>query len=299
MPLAFEQFDLRGYDLVLSNSHAFAKGVLTPPETLHICYCYTPMRYAWHAYAEYLQAEETQGLRRLLFPLLMHRLRQWDFQAAQRPDVMVAISKQVQRRIRKYYRRDAEVIYPPLEWSRFEGVSILPPSEREFYLVVSRLVRYKRVDLAVEACSRAGLPLKVVGTGPERKRLERKAGPSVEFLGWQPDAVVTDLYRRARALLFPGEDDFGLVPLEAMACGTPVVAYAQGGALETVVEGETGLLFREPTVEALLDALERAQHQAWDPDRLRAQARRFAPEVFFAAWRQLLHRLGMEESSPA
>lgn len=295
MPLAFESFDLRGYDVVISNSHACAKGVLTPYGTWHICYCYSPTRYVWDRYHEYLHSEEGRGVRRRLFPCLMHSLRLWDFQAAQRPDTMVAISHFVRRRIQKYYRREAEVIYPPLEWERFEGVEMVPYEEREFFLVVSRLVRHKRVDLAVEACSLGKLPLKVVGEGPERRRLERMAGSMVEFLGWQPDEIVVDLYRRARAVIFPSEDDFGLVPLEAMACGTPVVAYAGGGALETVVEGETGLFFHEPTAEALLEALRQLGKQEWVLSRLRQQAERFKPQHFLAAWQRLLQRRKVDE----
>jgi len=288
MPLAFESFDLSGYEVVISNSHACAKGVLTRPETCHICYCYTPMRYVWDFYPTYLRSEEIGKAVRQVLPLVLHYLRLWDYCAAQRPDVLVAISRHVQRRIKKHYRREARVIYPPVEVSSFWPAE---PVEREdYFLVVSRFVGYKRVDLALEAFNRLRLPLRVVGYGPEERQLRRLAGETVEFLGWQPDETVRDLYRRARALIFPGEEDFGLTPVEAMAAGTPVIAYARGGACETVVEGVTGLFFREQTPEALMEAVERFSQCEFDPSTLHRHALKFDRTVFQEAMQQLVQQ---------
>jgi len=247
-PLAFEQFDLTRYALVISSASSFAKGVITSPETCHICYCHTPARFAWRQH-EYLRQSR---LTRLLAPWMggmISGLRQRDFDSAQRVDYFVANSHNVAGRIRKYYRREADaVIYPPVETRRFTPA---PAGEiGDHYLVVSRLVGYKRIDLAIEACNRLHVPLRVVGVGPERRALGRLAGPTIQFLGRLSDAQVADEYARCRALIFPGEEDFGLTPVECMASGRPIVAYGRGGALETVTAGRTGVFFEEQTPEA-------------------------------------------------
>jgi glycosyltransferase involved in cell wall biosynthesis len=228
-PVALEQFDLRAYDLVISSESGPAKGVLTGPETCHICYIHSPMRYAWNMYQDYWQG--AGWLKRLFIPPLMNYIRQWDQASAARVDYFVASSRNCSRRVRKFYRREASVIYPPVDVS---SCSIGGDPE-DFYLVVSPLVAYKRVDLAVAACSRLNRRLVVIGSGAELARLRRTAGPCVTFLGSQPDHVVRDHYRRCRALLFPGEEDIGLTPIEAQGSGRPIVAYAKGGALETVL----------------------------------------------------------------
>ena len=232
-PAAFEHFDFRWFNVVVSSSSSFAKGVITEPETCHICYCHTPSRFAWR-YHEYIsQGDYGRNVRNTL-PFLVHWLRAWDVSAASRVDYFVANSYNVARRIQKYYNRSSEVLYPPVDTKRFY---VKQNPAADYFLVVSRLLPYKRVDLAVEACTRLGVRLKVVGTGPELARLKAKAGPTIEFLGRAPDGQVEELLADCRAFLFPGEEDFGITPLEAMASGRPVVAFRAGGAVESVVEG--------------------------------------------------------------
>lgn len=275
MPLAFEQFDMSGYDLVITTSSACAKGVITRPGALNVCYCYTPCRYIWDLYHEY-----TRGMRtRALVAPVAHWLRLWDRLSADRVDHFIGISHEVAARIRRHYRREPEVIYPPVDVDRIRPNG-RPPED--FYLVVSRLVPYKRVELAVQAASRLGRRLLVVGDGSERRRLEALAGPTVEFLGRRDDDEVADLLARCRAFLFPGWEDFGIAPVEAQAAGRPVVAYGRGGAAETVVDGATGVLFDEQTVEALAAAMLRAEEASFDPAVCRRNAERFGSDVFRA-----------------
>lgn len=263
MPLALEELDLTGYDLVISSEAGPAKGVITAPGSLHVCYCHSPMRYVWDMYHAYMKTV-SRPMRWVIAPL-WHRLRLWDVVSAARVDHFVANSDFVRQRIRKIYRRDAQVIHPPVDTAGF-----LPADQQgEFFLFVSQLVPYKRADIAVEAFTRLGLPLVVIGTGSEEARLKARAGANVTFMGWQSNAVLREHYQRCRALIFPGEEDFGIVPVEAMACGRPVIAYGRGGARETVVHGETGLFFGEQTVDSLAAAVTR--FQAIEP--------RFAPKA--------------------
>lgn len=288
MPLAFEQFDLREYDVVISTSSACAKGVLTRPDTLHLCYCYTPCRYIWDLYHDY-----TESLRgRALIAPVAHWLRLWDRLSSDRVDHFVAISQEVAGRIRKHYRRDSEVVYPPVDIERIRPDGL--PAD-DFYLVVSRLVPYKRIDLAVAAATRLQRRLVVVGSGPERKRLEAMAGPTVEFRGHLPDAEVARLLARCRAFLFPGYEDFGIAPVEAQAAGRPVIAYARGGATETVIDGETGLLFDEQTEESLIEALRALDRLRIDPAACRRQAEAFSAEHFR---RELMRVLDAQLATP-
>lgn len=285
-PGAFEQFDLSAYDLVLSNTTSFAKGVLTGPETCHVCYCHTPARFAWRP-QEYLAQSQTARLLSPFMQGMLRNLRAWDFASAQRVDYFVAGSYNSARRIHKYYKREASaVIYPPVETHKYAPVS--PDQVGSHFLVVSRLVGYKRVDLAIDACNKTRAELRIVGTGPELGILRRKAGPTVRFLGRLPDVDVAAEYARCRALIFPGEEDFGLTPLECMASGRPVVAYQGGGALETVIEGRTGLFFAEQTVDSLASALQAARAMDFDPETLQMHARRFDRSVFTAQMRQFL-----------
>jgi glycosyltransferase involved in cell wall biosynthesis len=285
-PRAFESLDLRGFDVVLSHGTRFAHGVITGPETCHLHYCHTPTRFAWR-YQEYIEEGNFGKGAKAALPPIIHRLRQWDFLAAQRPDFYFGNSRNICKRIAKFYRRDADVLYPPVETSRFSPVE--NPS-KDYFLVVSRLLPYKKVDLAVEACNRLKAPLKVVGTGPDLERLKSLAGPSVEILGRVPDGQVESLFANCRAFLFPGEEDFGIAPVEAMAAGRPVVALGAGGALETVIDGVTGTFFPEPTAESLADALERIDSLAIDPARLCAHAEKFNRSAFERRLKSLIER---------
>jgi len=277
-PSAVESFDLRGYDLVLSSSHCVAKGARPGPGASHVSYCFTPMRYVWDLYDDYF-GRGAGRLTRMVMPPVAARLRRWDRESSARVHRFAAISRHVAARIDRYYGRSAEVIYPPVDAQRFD---VAAGADDGFYLIVSALAPYKRLDLAVQAAGRLGRRLRVVGWGPEERRLRALAGPGVEFLGRRSDDEVAELYRRCRAVLFPGLEDFGIVPLEAMAAGRPVIAFAGGGALETVVPPEsdrppTGLFFDVQTVDALVDAMRRLESGTvtFDPKALRARAEEF------------------------
>jgi glycosyltransferase involved in cell wall biosynthesis len=283
MPWAVEDLDLSSYDLVLSDCSAVAKGVLTGTHTLHVSYIHTPTRYLWDMYHDY-RRDEAGALGRLAVSPLFSFLRRWDRVAADRPDVLIANSYAVKRRIEKHYRRDSVVVHPPVDVDRFE-----PGAGRgDYYLVLSRLVPYKRFDLAVEACTRLRVPLVVAGEGPDLPRLRRLAGPTVRFVGRPDNREVVRLMQNARGLLFPGEEDFGIVLVEIQAAGRPALAFARGGARDTVIPGETGLLIPEQTVDAVIDAIESAERMAWDPARIRANAERFRPEAFRTRYRAVI-----------
>jgi glycosyltransferase involved in cell wall biosynthesis len=289
MPLALEQLDLRGYDLVVSSESGPAKGVLTHAQTPHICYCHTPMRYLWDFYQDYLQ--EAHPLIRPAVRLFSHRLRLWDVLSAHRVDHFAANSRNVARRIARHYRREATVIYPPVEVERFAPRgNPRPPSPDAPLLCLGHLTGYKRVDLAVKACTRMKKPLLVIGRGPEEARLRSLAGPCVTFLGQVDREAVVRHLQDCSALIFPGEEDFGIVPVEAMAAGRPVVAYAGGGALETVQEGVTGIFFREQRVESLQEALERLEKTDFDPAAIISRAGAFSEAAFAAAFTDLVRR---------
>jgi glycosyltransferase involved in cell wall biosynthesis len=284
LPLAIKQFDLSGYELVLSSSHAVAKGVLTGPEQLHLCMCYSPMRYAWDLQNQYLrEAGLDRGFRSVLARYLLYRLRIWDARTAGGVDDFIAISRFIAHRIRKAYRRDSTVIYPPVDVDYF-----VPGGQREeFYLTASRMVPYKRIDVIIDAF--AGLPdrrLIVIGDGPEFSRLKAKAGPNVELLGRQPSTVLRDYLQRARAFLFAAEEDFGIAPLEAQGCGTPVIGYGRGGLLETVRglddSSPTAVFFTDQEPDAVRQAIARFERDGGSitAEACRANAMRFAPGRF-------------------
>lgn len=274
-PMAFEGFDLRGYDLVISNKSAFCHGVITPSDTVHICYCLTPTRFLWN-YHSYVQHERVSPLAGVLLSPILHNLRLWDKAAADRVEHFVAISETVRQRVLKFYRRDAVVIHPPVDVRRFQ----VREDHEDYFLIVSRLIPYKRIDLAVEAFNMSGLPLKIVGDGRDRSRLQAMAKPNIQFLGRVPGDQVEEHLSRCRAFVFPGEEDFGIAPLEAQAAGRPVIAYAAGGALETVVEGATGVFFREQTAESLADAISKFDDAAFDSATIRQHAQGFDKETF-------------------
>ena len=262
-------------DLLISTSHCVAKAVRPPPGTRHLCVCFTPMRYAWTFHDEYFGRNP---LKRMLVGPMLAALRRWDARVSDRVHRFVAISRHVQERIRRCYGRDSDVVYPPVDTGRWTpGVG----APGEFDLIVSALVPYKRIDLAVAAYARMSRTLKIVGIGGDAARLRRLAPPNVEFLGWLPDEQLLPYYRGCRMLLFPGEEDFGLVPLEAQACGRPVVAFGRGGALETVEDGVSGVFFREQTAAALADAVQRSLATPWDTARIRAHAERFSVAAFW------------------
>lgn len=286
MPYAFEQFDLRGYDVVLSSSTSCAKGVLTDAKTLHICYCNTPMRYAWDFYFDYLN-KSNSIIRKVLIHFLMHKIRLWDVLSANRVDYFIANSHNVERRIWKHYRRAADVIYPPVSVKK----NILSvPAEGSYYLVVSRLVSYKRVDLAVLAFNQLNLPLLIVGEGPEKKNLEKQAKSNIRFVGRASDEEVAEYYQQCKAFIFPGEEDCGITPVEAQSYGKPVIAYGQGGALETVIDGVTGIFFREHTAEALMDAIKKVEEVSFDIHKIHQNALRFDADVFKTNLSQLIEQ---------
>ena len=274
MPMAFEQFDLSKYDLVVTSSSAFAKGVITGPGTINICYCHTPPRYLWEQYYRYTDGSRLQ----FIYAPLAQWLRVWDRVAADRVDHFVANSKVVAERIWRHYRREAEIIYPPVETDLFVPNGQAP---EDFYLVVSRLVPYKRVDLAIAAANRLKRRLVIVGDGPQRRRLKAMAGPTVTFLGWvREDARLADLYARCRAFLFPCFDDLGTAAIEVQAAGRPVIALSHGGALETVIPGTTGVFFDRQDVEAMVEAIERFERMTFDPAACRRNAERFDRRIF-------------------
>ena len=275
MPGAWERLDLTEFDLVLSSCSSCAKGVITRPDSIHICYCHTPTRYIWDFYYTYL--ENAEFLKRLLMPPLIHKMRIWDRLAAERVDYFIANSNYIAQRIKKYYQRDAVTIYPPVH------INDYPIAKAEdFYLVVSRFVYYKRIDLAVLACSKLRKRLVVVGGGDEEKKLRTMAGPTIEFVGRVDDEKMMQYYIHAKAFLFPGEEDFGITPVEAQSAGCPVLAYGKGGALETVQDGKTGLFFTEQTLDSLTDCIQRFEREGVECSReqIRKHSLRFGEDRF-------------------
>jgi glycosyltransferase involved in cell wall biosynthesis len=268
-PAAMEGLDLRGYDLVLSSSSAFGKGVIVKPETMHICYCHTPMRWCWN-YSEYVEREQLGGMARRILPFLITWLRVWDQTSAMRVDHFIANSPVVAQRIQKYYRRESVVIPPPVEASRF----LFDPAAQigDYFLVLSRLAPYKRIDLAIQACNMLQLPLVIIGGGRDEKQLKAMAGPTIRFLGRLSDSETLPYIAHCRAFLFPGEEDFGITPLEVQASGRPVIAYGAGGALASVVEGVTGTFFHKQTAESLAAVLASFDARQYHPQTIRNHA---------------------------
>jgi glycosyltransferase involved in cell wall biosynthesis len=281
-PAAAGGIDLRGFDLVVSSSHCVAKGVRPAPSALHVCYCHTPMRYVWDRYPDYFGPGRVSPLAGRLIRYVAAGLRAWDTASAVRVHRFVANSRYVAGRIRRYYGRASAVIPPPVDTEFFTPGADAPG---EFDLLVSALAPYKRVEIALEAYRGTGRPLRIVGTGPERAALERKAPPEVSFLGWVNDEALRDLYRRSRAALMLGVEDFGIVPLEAMACGRPAIVFGEGGGLETVVHGETGLVFREATPAALRAAVDSLETVRFNGVTLRARAEAHSRRTFESRFR--------------
>lgn len=289
MPLAIEQFDLSGYDIVLSDSHAVAKGVITGPDQLHLSYVHTPIRYAWDLQNQYLEhAHLTRGIKGFLAKSLLHYIRIWDMRTVNGVDHYISNSAYIAQRIWKLYKREATVIYPPVELDRFS----VREEKDDYYLTISRLVPYKKVDLIVRAFARMpDKKLKVIGAGPELKALKKMATPNVELLGFQSNAFIEDALQRAKAFVYAAEEDFGIVPVEAQACGTPVIAFGKGGSLETVVQGKTGFFFPEQTPESLIRAVEDFEgHDKLDCKAIRKHAERFNKERFKSEMRDYVEK---------
>ena len=281
-PSAFESFDLSDYDLVISSSSAYAKGIIPGAQAYHICYCHTPMRFAWRTH-DYISREELGPLQRGMLPLALSYVRLWDVATTPRVDHFVANSREVAARIKRYYGRTATIIPPPVELPPHR-----PAAPGDFYLAGGRLIPYKRLDLVVRAFTALRLPLKIFGDGRDRQRLQALAGPTVEFLGQISEAQRHELFASCRAFIFPGEEDFGITPLEAMSAGRPVIAYAAGGALETVVEGVTGRFFAEQSAAAIAVAVAASQRDAYDPAAIRRHAEQFSRERFLERMRKVI-----------
>ncbi|QQS20462.1 MAG: glycosyltransferase [Candidatus Moraniibacteriota bacterium] len=288
MPLAIEQFDFRGFDLVLSDSSSYAKGVITGPETLHISYMHTPMRYAWDDCHKYVEDFGFPRFIKRLVPFLMSPIRLWDGISASRPDAIIANSRFVANRIKKYYGREATVIHPPVETNIF--VPLSPHERQDFFLMVGRLIAYKRHDIAIRAFNELKLPLKIIGRGPEYDRLRRLAGPTIEFLGRVPDSELPRYYGSCRAFVFPQEEDFGIVAFEAFAAGRPLIAYRGGDIPEHLEEGTMGIFFERQTPASLIEAVRKFEENRVDPERIREQALRFDRERFLEKIRAYVDR---------
>ncbi|MDI6603796.1 MAG: glycosyltransferase [Thermoanaerobacteraceae bacterium] len=274
MPTAFEQFDLSEYKIVLSSSSSCAKGILTRSDALHICYCHTPMRYAWDFYSEY--KESAPKWQKKFIPFLMNYIRMWDRLSADRVDYFIANSNEVAKRIKKHYRRDSVVINPPVNADFYTPVD----EDEDYFLIVSRLVEYKRIDIAVEAFNDLVLPLIVIGDGPEKERLQKMAKNNIKFLGRLPDEKVKVYYAKCRAFIFPGEEDFGITPLEAQASGRPVIAYGKGGVLDSVIDGITGVFFYKQNKESLKEAIIKFNEMKFDKNVIRKHAEQFDINIF-------------------
>jgi glycosyltransferase involved in cell wall biosynthesis len=304
MPIAFESFNFDEYDLVISITSEAAKGIITKGKTKHICYCLTPTRYLWSGYQDYFGImNHESGIRhgnwrripgqtrhdtfRHLTKPMINYLRKWDLVAAKRPDAIIGISKEVQRRIKDYYDRDSELVYPPVEVESGKGKGQIPDhvrndgsSVRDYFIVVSRLVPYKRVDLVIQTFNKLQMPLVIVGTGSEEKKLKKLAGSTIQFTGHIPDSELANYYTNAKAFIFPQEEDFGITAVEAQAHGVPVIAFKKGGALDTVIHGKTGMFFEEQTIESLEKAIKRLKDLRFKNYDLRKNARRFSKERF-------------------
>ena len=275
-PVAVELFDLQDFDMIVSSSHCVAKGVIPRPDALHVCYIHSPVRYAWNQYFVYFSPKKLGFFSRKLIPFSIHKLRLWDESSSHRVDHFIANSKATAQRVQKYYRRQSDVIHPPVDSDYFRPVE----KQEDYFLIVSALVPYKKIDLAIQTFNQNGRVLKILGQGPEYKRLKKMSKTNIQFLGSTDDETLLKTYQQAKALIMPGEEDFGINALEAQACGIPVVSYARGGALETVISGETGVFFSELSVKSLLGALDKLETIPFNKEILRVHALNFSREKF-------------------
>ena len=276
MPIAIENFDLSDFDIVISDSNSFAKGILTKPDTLHICYCHTPIRYGWDDSHKYIKEFHWPILAKKFVPFIMNYIRLWDKISSVRPDKYIANSRFVAERIKKYYNRNSEIIHPPVDTKKY----YIAKNTSDYFLMVGRLLPYKRFDIAVEAFNKLKLPLKIIGDGMEMKRLKKKAKSNIEFLGRLDDEQTKDYYAKCKAFIFPQEEDFGIVALEAMASGRPVIAFGNGGSLEIVKEKETGIFFKTQSHESLAEAVKNFDGENFNPETIRLRALEFDKEIF-------------------
>lgn len=298
MPFAIEQIDVSGYDLVISSSHAVAKGIITSPNQLHVCYCYSPIRYAWDLKFEYLsESNLTKGIKSLFARYFLHKIKSWDYVVSQNVDHFIAISHFIQERISKFYRRESDVIFPNVTVNDFT----LQTSKEDFYFTASRLVPYKRVAMIAQAFSRIpSKKLVIIGDGPEKDKIERIANnhDNIVFMGYQEFSVLKEHMMKAKAFIFAAEEDFGIVPLEAQACGTPIIAFGKGGVLDTVVDGKTGFYFHEQTVDSLIEAIERFESrssQLLSPEMIKKHADGFSEEIFKKKFSTMIKEKCMEK----
>lgn len=287
-PLGIESLDLTEYDVVISSSSGYGKGVRTRRDAIHVCYCHTPMRWAW-SFGQYSERESMGRWKRALLSVLVQVLRRWDISASREPDHFIANSRTVASRILHAYDRHAEVIHPPIDIRRFSASSELD----DYYLVLARLVSYKRIDLAIEACNLLGRKLLIIGEGPDRARLQKLAGSTVTFAGRMPDRDVERHASRCRAVIFPGEEDFGMVPLEVAAAGRPAIAFQAGGATETIIDGVTGVFFADANPQSLAEAIQRFESKEWSPEVLRRHAEKFSVDAFQQRFLSFLGRVGV------
>ncbi len=298
-PTAAETFDLREFDIVISSSSSFVKGIITKPKTVHICYCHTPTRFLWDWHYNYLKENKVGRLKKIFLIPLLHYLRMWDKTAAERVDYFIANSENTERRIKKFYNRESKVIYPPVDISRRGGSRPAPTAlamtdiNKNYFLIVSRLTPYKKIDIAIEAFNKLELPLVIIGDGGDRKRLEKMAENNIKFLGFQLEEKIAEYYQNCQAFIFPGEDDFGITPVEAMSFGKPVLAYRKGGALETIIEGETGEFFDDPIPEILADGVRRIKNNCddYDVEKIKKQAEKFSEEKFEGKMREFVEKI--------
>jgi glycosyltransferase involved in cell wall biosynthesis len=284
-PLAFQSFDLTGYDLILSSSSAFAKGIKVPQGALHICYCYSPMRFVWD-YENYIEKEEFGRVTKWILPWIIQYLKRWDLVTVSKVHHFISISNHIKERISKCYHVDSEVIYPPVKCDRFK----IGDKQEGYYLIVSRLNAYKRIDLVIDTFNKLGLPLLIAGEGPRKKALEVISNKNITFLGRVSEEQLPELYSNSKAFIFPGMEDFGMAPVEAMASGRPVIAFGKGGALETVQDGKTGILFNEQSSNALSEAVTKLENTLFDPILIKKQAERFSENRFKKQLRQFIDR---------
>jgi glycosyltransferase involved in cell wall biosynthesis len=284
MPMAIEQFDFSKYDIVLSDSSSYAKGIITGPETLHICYMHTPMRYAWDDCQKYTSDFNFPNFIKRIVPFFMNYIRVWDRVSVERVDRIIANSNFVARRIKKYYKKDSIVIHPPVSVDNFS----ISEKVDDYFLIVGRMLAYKRIDIAIKAFNQMGLKLKIIGRGPELRRLKKLAGPTIEFLGRVPDEYITQYYSKCQAFIFPQEEDFGIVAIEAMASGRPIIAFRAGDIVENMEENQVGIFFDKQTPEDIIQAVEKFKVKTYDPFYIREQAKKFDKSIFKAKIREYI-----------